>query len=151
MLATRSVAGGGPVVVEADHRDDVVDVGVVLDGAGAEAGLAGKDGVVVDAARVVELVPDGLGEARVEDAVAVQVAELLAAEAEAVLAAAALAGLDPGPGGDGGRDALRSTHETSVARPGPSHHRELVLGPACRQGRPGTTEAPHKAGPPLLH
>jgi hypothetical protein len=65
----------GALVVEADHRDDVVHVLVALDRARGEAGPAGEDRVIVDAALVEELVPDRLGEPTVEDAVAMEVAE----------------------------------------------------------------------------
>ena len=89
--APTRLGGGVPLdralVVEPQHRDHVADVFVALDPAGGPALLVREDRVVGDAARVVELLPDGLGEAEVRGVVAVQVPELLAAEREAVLAA----------------------------------------------------------------
>ena len=52
--------------------------------------------MVVDPPGVVELVPDGLGEADVQHAVAVQVADLAAPDPEAELPALARARLTPG-------------------------------------------------------
>src|SRR4051812_13124463 len=94
------------VVVQPQHGDDVADVVVALDPARGPALLVREHRVVGDAAGVVELLPDGLGEAEVRGVVAVQVADLLAADGEAVLAAAAEAGLDAGPGRDRVGDGL---------------------------------------------
>src|SRR4051794_11817986 len=92
------------LVVEAQQRDRVFYVVVGLERARAVAGLAGKDRVVADPPLVEELMPDGLREADVQDAVAVQVADLPAAHAEAELSPVPHAGLDAGPrrglGGD---------------------------------------------------
>jgi hypothetical protein len=52
--------------------------------------------VVVDPSLIVELGPDGLGEADVEGMVPMQVSDLPAAELERPLAPIALAGLDAG-------------------------------------------------------
>ena len=96
--ATR--AGDGAVVVEAQQRDHVGDVVLGLDLARGVARLAGEDRVVVDPAGLVELVPDRLREAEVQHAVAVQMADLAAADRERELAARADAGLDARPGRD---------------------------------------------------
>src|SRR3954447_4776837 len=110
------------VVVQPQHGDDVADVVLALDPARGPALLVGKDRVVGDAAGVVELLPDALGEAEVGRVVAVQVADLLAADGEAVLAAAAEAGLDAGPGGDLIGDGLAGGHG--------SHRRARAVAPA---------------------
>ena len=54
-----------PVVVAAEDLDHLVDVGLGLDPAGAEAGFAGEDRVEVDRAAVVKLVEKGLGQPEV--------------------------------------------------------------------------------------
>jgi len=55
------VALDHPVVVAAEDLDHLVDVGLGLDPAGAEAGFAGEDRVEVDRAAVVKLVDRALG------------------------------------------------------------------------------------------
>ena len=64
------------LVVEAQQRDYVLDVGLGLDPAGAEARPAREDRVVVDASLLEQGPPDLLGKAEVGDGVAVQVADL---------------------------------------------------------------------------
>src|SRR3954452_7878387 len=88
------------VVVQPQHGDDVADVVVALDPARGPALLVGEHRVIGDAPGVVELLPHGLGEAEVGRLVPVQGAHLFAAHGKPVLAAAAEAGLDAGPGGD---------------------------------------------------
>ncbi len=88
------------VVVQPDQLDHVAHVFVAVDSAGGVAGLAGEDRVIVDASLIEQLLPDLLGEAAMEDAIAVQVPERPEAQGEAELASAAEAGLDAGPGGD---------------------------------------------------
>jgi hypothetical protein len=62
--------------------------------------------VIADPARVEELLPDALRKAEVRRAVAVQMADLLAADPKAELAAPARPGLDTRPGCDLRRDLL---------------------------------------------
>ena len=88
------------VVVEPHQRDHVVDVGVGLDRARAEARPAREDRVVVDASLREENVPDVLRKAEVRDAVAVEVADLPPAYLEPELAAASRPRRDPRPRGD---------------------------------------------------
>jgi hypothetical protein len=56
--------------------------------------------VIVDPSLIEQLLPDLLGEPAMEDAVAVQVAELATTHGEGELAPAAGARLDAGPRGD---------------------------------------------------
>src|SRR3954452_4919289 len=98
------------LVVQPQHGDDVADIVVALDPPRGPALLVGEHRVVGDPALVIELLPHGLGEAEVRDMVAVQVADLLAAHGEAVLAPAAEAGLDAGPRGDLVGDGLAGGH-----------------------------------------
>ena len=94
-----AVAGDDPVVVQPQQLDHVADVRVALDPARAEAGPAGEDRVVVDPLLLEELGPHLLREAEVGDVVAVQVADLAAADGEGELAAAADARVDARPRG----------------------------------------------------
>ena len=113
--------------IESD--DDVADVVVALDLTRGPALLVREDRVVGDAAGVVELLPHGLGEAEVGGVVAVQVPQLLAPDGEAVLAAAAPAGLGAGPRGDlVGDDRARGTRLSRAHAP---HHRARTV-PATR-------------------
>ncbi len=82
------------VVVEPQQRDHVADVVLGLDSARGVARLAGEDGVVVDPAVFVELIPNGLRKAGVQDMVAVQVADCAPAELEGELAPRARPCLD---------------------------------------------------------
>src|SRR5688572_22513030 len=77
------------VVVDPQHRDHVIDVRLGFDPARRRALAVGKHGVVLDPALGVKLAPELLGEEEVGTAVAVQVADLTAADAEPVLAALA--------------------------------------------------------------
>ena len=61
-------------------RDHVLDVGLGLDPAGAEARPAGEDRVVVDPPLLEQRGPDFLREAEVGDVVAVEVADLTAVQ-----------------------------------------------------------------------
>ena len=81
-LDRHAVARDDPVVVEPQQLDHVEDVVLVLDPARREARLAGEDGVIVDPALLLQLVPDALREAEVRRVVAVQVPDLLAADRE---------------------------------------------------------------------
>src|SRR4051794_30238235 len=85
------------VVVEPHERDHVAYVFIVRDPARGWALLAWEDGVVDDAAARVEVGPHGLREREVGRVVAVQMADLAAADAERELAAAARGGLDAVP------------------------------------------------------
>ena len=123
-----------------------VDVLVGRERARAEARLAGEDRVVVDPPGVVELVPDVLGEADVQDAVAVQVADLAAPDPEAELPALARARLDARPARDLGGDPLARggggrRHEPQCAPAGPRF--PSAIGPRTAPN----DEGPAGAGP----
>src|ERR1700710_2939735 len=121
----------GPVVVDPQQRDHVVRVVGVLDPPRGPALLAGEDRVVVDPARVVELLPYGLREAEVGHAVTVDVADLAPADLEGELAAAARAGGHAGPGRHFEGDDLVGCHAGNGPRKrGPF---PLAIGP--RTGR----------------
>ena len=70
------------LVVEAHQRDHVLDVGLALDPAGAEARLAREDRVVVDSPLLEQGAPDLLRKAEVSGVIAVQVADLPPADLE---------------------------------------------------------------------
>src|SRR3954469_24683363 len=91
---------GDSVVVDAHQRDHVVDVGLGLDAARRHLGGVRVDRVRADAALLAQLRADVAREAEVGGVVAVQVADLAAADAEAELAARARPRLDAGPGAD---------------------------------------------------
>src|SRR3954451_17032710 len=144
------------VVVQPQHGDDVADIVVALDLARGPALLVGEDRVVGDPARVVELLPHGLGEAEVGDAVAVEVADLLAAHREAVLAAAADTRLDARPRSDlvgddlAGAAGLRGGHACMMLR-GRSHPPGAIgprpRGPASSGTRPRRARRPPRTPP----
>src|SRR4051794_37661801 len=91
----RSAAGRRQaLVVESHERDHVAHVVVLLDPARGRALLVREDRVVDDAAACVEIRPYGLREREVRRVVAVEVADLAAADTERELAAAARAGFD---------------------------------------------------------
>src|SRR6476619_1180660 len=90
----------GALVVETDHRDHVADVLLALDRAGSESRLPRKDGVIVDATLIEQLLPDLPRKAAVESVVPVQVTELPAPEGEGEPAPAARPRVDARPGGD---------------------------------------------------
>jgi hypothetical protein len=69
------------------QRDHILDVGLGLDPSGAEARPAREDRVVVDPAGLEEWMPGGFREAEVARAIAVQVADLTAADLERELSA----------------------------------------------------------------
>src|ERR1700742_757022 len=94
------------LVVEAHQRDHVADVVLALDPPRRWALAIGKDRVVDDSPFVVELAPGLAREEEVGGVVAVQVADLAAAELEGELTAAAGPSGDAVPGGDLGRDCL---------------------------------------------
>src|SRR3954464_9779088 len=88
----QAVALDDALVVQAHQRDDLIRVAVGGDRSRTEARLAREDRVVVDPARVEELLPDVFREAEVRDARAVQVADLARADLEGVFAAPARPG-----------------------------------------------------------
>jgi hypothetical protein len=83
----QAVLGDDALVVHAAQRDHILDVGLGLDPAGAEARPAREDRVVVDPAGLEEWMPGGFREAEVARAIAVQVADLTAADLERELSA----------------------------------------------------------------
>ena len=97
-LGGHAVALDDPVVVEPEQRDHVADVFLVLDPARSVPRLAGKDGVIFDPALVEQVLPYVLGEPEVGNLVAVQVADLPAADLEGILAAATGPRLHSRPG-----------------------------------------------------
>ena len=84
------------VVVEAQQRDHVPDVALVLDRAGGGTRSVGEHGVGSDPALRSQLVPDALREAEVRRVVAVQVADLAPADAEGERAEIARVAWTPG-------------------------------------------------------
>jgi hypothetical protein len=85
------------LVVQPQQRDHIVDVVLVADPARRGPLRVGEDGVGHDPPLLHQLGPDPLGEGEVRRVVAVQVADLAAAQPEAELAAAAEARLDSRP------------------------------------------------------
>ena len=63
------------LVVQPQQRDRIANVIGTLDPPRRESRLPAEDGVVVDPTLVVQLVPNGFGEAQVQDTVTVEVAE----------------------------------------------------------------------------
>jgi hypothetical protein len=106
------VARDDAVVVQPQHRDHVANVLLTVDPSGAEALPAGEHRVIVDAALLMELAPELLREAKVRSMVAVQVADLAAANLERKLTPSAWTGLDAWPRRDFLRDPFtrRLTH-----------------------------------------
>ena len=99
-LRRQPAAGHHPVVVESQQPDHVANVGLILDSARGRARLIGEDGVVHHPTLLDEVGPDLLREGEVSRVVAVQVTDLLAADFEGELAAAAGPCLHSRPGGD---------------------------------------------------
>ena len=97
------------VVVEPEDLDHVLDVALRLDSPRGEPGLAGKDGVEVDLAAIVEVVEESLGEAEVGGVVAVEVTDLALADPQRELTPAARCRLDTGPRRDLGDDPVART------------------------------------------
>jgi hypothetical protein len=81
------VLGDDPVVVEAHHRDHVVDVLAGSDRTRGGALAVGEDRMGDDPPGVGELAPGVLGEEQVRGAIGVQVADLAATELERELPA----------------------------------------------------------------
>src|SRR3954454_11707087 len=100
------MAVGNAVVVEPHQRDDVFDVGLVLDPARPRPLLAGEHRVIDDSTLLLEGRPRLLLEEEVGGVVAVQVTDLPPTDLEGELAAAARASLDARPRGDLLRDPL---------------------------------------------
>src|SRR2546423_7949167 len=88
------------VVIQPHELDHVANVGVSADRPRARPLGAGEDGMRLDPTLGPQVAPDALGEHEVGGAVAVQVADLAAAEPKAPLAPPAVAGGDAAPGRD---------------------------------------------------
>src|SRR3954466_614838 len=114
-------------VVQPHQRDDIAHVAVALDAARRHLRRVRVDRVRADAAPGAQLGADVAGEAEVGGAVAVEVADLAAADGEGELAATAGAGFDAGPGRDLAGDALA---------------RSLVLGHGASSSLGGSVDAP---------
>jgi hypothetical protein len=94
------VAGDGSLVVEPQELDDVADVGVVVDLARCRPFSVGEDRVRRNAALFSQLTPHRFGEREVSGVVAVQMADLAAADSERELAAPTRPRLHTRPGRD---------------------------------------------------
>jgi len=115
---TETKAAGGLGSIAEQQADNQFDVVLGGDGARRPALLAGEDRVVVDPSGGLQLAPERLREREVRDAIAVQVAELVSAEPERVLATGAVAGFDAGPRRDlvGDLDAGRAVGHDDLLR-----------------------------------
>src|SRR5437660_1493737 len=89
-----------PVVVAPHQRDHVLDVRPGLDTPRGGPDLAREHRVLGDPPGLVQLVPHVLGEEEMGGVIAVEVPDLPGTELECPFAAAPVAGLDAGPGGD---------------------------------------------------
>src|SRR5690242_12842272 len=134
-----------PVVVQPHEVDHVANVGVRADRPRARPLGAGEDRVRLDPTLGPQLLPDALREHEVGGAVAVQVADLAAAEPEAPLAPPAVAGGDAAPGGDLVGDALawcrRGAHAIQGIPAVP-----LAVSRGTRAGTRSARPAPPRAG-----
>src|SRR4051794_15044288 len=91
------VARDDAVVVESHQLDHVTYIVFIVDPASRHRVLPREDRVIDDAALLAEGDADLLAEAEVRRVIAVQMADLMAVDAEAPLAALAIAGFDAGP------------------------------------------------------
>src|SRR5262245_8174715 len=93
------VARHDAVVVESHQGDHLPDVALVVDPARGHGVLPREDRMVDDASLLSQGRADLLAEAEVGGMIAVEMADLVAVDAEAPLASLAVARLDSGPGG----------------------------------------------------
>src|SRR6266545_3748362 len=94
------------LVVEPQQRDHLAYVAVALDAARRRAYRIGKEGVTLDAALLMQIDPHMAGKAEMRGAIAVQVADLAAAQPEPQLAALPSARAHAGPARDLREDCL---------------------------------------------
>src|SRR3982074_1913158 len=96
----RAAAGRDAVVVQPQQLDHVLDVGLIGDPARGRSLLARKHGMVGYPPVLEQLRPYGLGKPEMRRVVAVEMADLAAADREGELAAAPRSGVHARPRGD---------------------------------------------------
>src|SRR5437870_11740146 len=142
-LAGKTVSGHRAIVVEPEEGDHLANIGVVLDGAGRRPWRIGEHRVRNDSTLFSQLRPELLRKAEVSRPVAVQVADLPAAELEPKLTKVTRHRMDARPGSDRCRDLIscRSCVRHELAPFGPSRRIARERGVGDSAGRRGTAPA----------
>src|SRR5437870_5619972 len=128
-LAGETVSGHRAIVVEPEEGDHLANIGVVLDGAGRRPLRIGEDRVRNDSTLFSQLRPELLRKAEVSRPVAVQVADLPAAEFEPKLTKVTRHRMDARPGSDRCRDLIscRSCVRHELAPFGPNSVDSVII------------------------
>src|SRR5438876_4304694 len=128
-LAGETVSGHRAIVVEPEEGDHLANIGVALDGAGRRSSRIGEDRVRNDSTLFSQLRPELLRKAEVSRPVAVQVADLPAAEFEPQLTKVTRHRMDARPGSDRCRDLIscRSCVRHELAPFGPNSVDSVII------------------------